>query len=147
MKRLLILLASAAATAAMTASTALAAAPPASLALRHTSIGTILVDGRGFTLYAFTRDGRNSDACMHVSGCAGIWPLLLSGGKPHLGRGVKSSLVATIAVGGGRRQVTYAGHPLYTYVADGAPGQTGYVGVSQFGGRWPALNAAGREVS
>jgi hypothetical protein len=42
--------------------------------------------------------------------------------------------------------VTYAGHPLYRYIADTAPGQTYFINILQFGGRWPAVNAAGQEV-
>jgi hypothetical protein len=53
--------------------------------------------------------------------------------------------VGTIMVGGAR-QVTYAGHPLYTYIGDAGPGDTSYVGQSQFGGKWFALNATGQIV-
>jgi hypothetical protein len=42
--------------------------------------------------------------------------------------------------------VTYAGHPLYRYIADTGPGQTSYINILQFGGRWPAVNGAGHEV-
>jgi predicted lipoprotein with Yx(FWY)xxD motif len=146
MRRILLLLAAVAAAISATAGQAAAGPAQAKLALRHTGVGTILVDRRGFTLYAFTRDGRNRDVCMRISGCLGIWPVVTAGSKPLAGPGVRTSLIGTIAIGGGRKQLTYAGHPLYTYVADSAPGQTEYVGVSQFGGRWPALNAAGGEV-
>lgn len=118
----------------------------AKLQLRHTSLGQILVNGAGHTVYAFTRDSRNHDRCATISGCTGIWPLLTTGGRPTLGRGVRRSLVGTIKLPGGARQVTYAGHPLYTYIADAGPGDTSYVGVSQFGGRWLALTAAGHTV-
>ena len=43
-------------------------------------------------------------------------------------------------------QVTYAGHPLYTYTGDSGPGKTSYVGVKAFGGAWYALNASGGAV-
>jgi predicted lipoprotein with Yx(FWY)xxD motif len=117
----------------------------AELKLRKTSAGTILVDSRGFTLYAFTRDRRNRDACASIPHCLTVWPALSTAGKPIAGAGVKRSLIGTITVKG-QRQVTYAGHPLYRYIADTAPGQTYYVNIWQFGGRWPALNAAGHEV-
>jgi predicted lipoprotein with Yx(FWY)xxD motif len=146
MRRIPLLLALVAAAAAATTGLATAAPTPGKLALRHTNVGKILVDARGFTVYAFTRDGRNRDACIRISGCVGVWPVVTAGANPLAGPGVRSSLIGTIAIGGGRRQVTYAGHPLYTYVADSAPGETEYVGVSQFGGSWPALNAAGGEV-
>jgi predicted lipoprotein with Yx(FWY)xxD motif len=115
------------------------------LQLRHTAVGTILVDGHGFTLYAFTRDSRNRDKCVSISGCPSIWLLLTTNGKVSPGGGVKRGLLGTIKVGN-RRQVTYAGHPLYTYIGDAAPGSTGYIGVHQFGGAWDALNARGQIV-
>jgi predicted lipoprotein with Yx(FWY)xxD motif len=123
-----------------------AGATRAKLQLRKTSVGTILVNAKGFTVYAFTRDGRNKDVCVKISGCAGAWPLLATTGKALAGPGVKSSLIGTITPKSGVKQVTYAGHPLYSYSGDSGPGQTSYVNFSQFGGNWPALNAAGQEV-
>ncbi len=121
------------------------AARGAKLQLRHTSLGTILANGRGFTVFAFARDPRNHSRCATTAGCTGIWPMVITTGSPRLGPGVKRSLVGTIAVAG-TRQVTYAGHPLYTYIGDSGPGDTSYVGQSQFGGKWYALNAAGHLV-
>jgi predicted lipoprotein with Yx(FWY)xxD motif len=123
------------------------AAAPAKVQLASTTSGRILVDGSsGFTLYEFTKDSRNKDACVKVSGCVALWPPLTSSGKPRAGAGVRASLLSTIRLPSGARQVTYAGHPLYTYPADGAPAQTSYIGADQFGGRWYALNAAGHAV-
>ena len=119
---------------------------PAKLELRRTNVGTILVNGQGFTLYAFTRDSRNHDACAQMSGCLGAWPALTSSAKPVAGKGVRAGLIGTITLRGGAKQVTYAGHPLYTYVGDSGPGSTFYVNIFQFGGRWPAMNAAGAEI-
>jgi predicted lipoprotein with Yx(FWY)xxD motif len=145
MKRTLITLVAAAAIALTASASADASHGAPTLVLRHTSIGTLLTDSRGFTLYEFTRDMRDRDTCVRISGCAAVWPPLTTAGSPVAGVGLKPSLLGTIAVDG-RRQVTYAGHPLYTYVGDGAPGQTDYVGVAQFGGSWPALSAAGTPV-
>jgi predicted lipoprotein with Yx(FWY)xxD motif len=121
------------------------AARSAKLQLRHTALGSILVNRAGHTVFAFTRDSRNRDRCAHVAGCTGIWPLVTTSGRPTLGPGVRRSLVGTIEVAG-VRQVTYAGHPLYTYIGDAGPGDTSYVGQSQFGGKWLALDAAGHVV-
>jgi predicted lipoprotein with Yx(FWY)xxD motif len=113
--------------------------------LAQTSLGTILVNGSGMTLYAFTRDGRNTDRCLQISGCTSVWPMLTSAKKPTAGPGVKASLLGSIKLPHRSvRQVTYAGHPLYTYSGDSTPASTFYVGASQFGGTWPALDAAGR---
>jgi predicted lipoprotein with Yx(FWY)xxD motif len=118
----------------------------AKVQLRRTSLGRILVNASGFTLYRFTRDGRNRDRCVKVSGCASVWPALTTSGRPAAGSGVRASLLSTITLPGGAKQVTYAGHPLYTYSGDSGPGQTFYVGAAQFGGTWYALNAAGGAV-
>lgn len=125
---------------------AVAEAAGSKVQVRHTSLGSVLANGRGFTLYTFTRDGRGRDRCVSVSGCTGVWPVLKTSGSPIAGNGVRRSLLGTIKLAGGTRQVTYAGHPLYTYVGDSGPGQTSYVGFHQFGGTWYAINAAGRIV-
>ena len=146
MRRILTLIAATALVAPLTTAFAGASGTRAQLQLRSTHMGMILVNSRGFTVYAFTRDGRNKGNCAKVSGCTSVWPPVTTSGKAIAGRGVNSRLIGTITLKNGAKQVTYAGHPLYTYVADAGPGQTFYVNVSQFGGRWPALNAAGTEV-
>jgi predicted lipoprotein with Yx(FWY)xxD motif len=114
--------------------------------LERTSLGKVLVDTSGFTLYRFTKDGRDSDTCVKVSHCLGAWPALASTGRPVAGPGVKASLLSTIKLSDGQRQVTYAGHPLYLYAEASERAETAYVGAEQFGGRWDAVNAAGNTV-
>ena len=118
----------------------------AKIQLRHTEIGKVLVDSSGFTLYRFSKDPRNSDTCVKISGCTNLWPPLTSRGRPVAGPGVRAGLLSTIKLPGGGRQVTYAGHPLYRYSAATEKGETGYVGAQQFGGSWYALNSAGGSV-
>ncbi|MGA2927249.1 MAG: hypothetical protein ABSG43_14885 [Solirubrobacteraceae bacterium] len=125
---------------------ALAKGSPSQLKVRKTSIGQILVDRGGLTVYEFTRDRGTHDSCVTISQCPLAWPALTSTGKPLAGPGVNRRLLGTITLAGGARQVTYAGHPLYTYVGDSGPGQTSYVGFSNFGGRWYALTASGRAI-
>ncbi len=126
-----------------------AAAPSAAvsttIAARHTRLGTILVSSGGETLYAFSRDRRGHDACAGIRGCLTAWPLVAARGHVTAGRGVRASLLSTIVVAG-QRQVTYAGHPLYNWVDNGAPGDVSYVGARSSGGTWPAVTAAGRLV-
>lgn len=142
----------AAAAVAAPAAVAQGAAPPAhaasaaKLEIRHTSLGNILANGRGLTVYMFTRDSINHDSCVAINGCTGIWPPVTTSGAPTPGAGVKRSLLGTITLPGGTRQVTYAGHPLYTYIGDSGPGDTEYVGQQQLGGRWFALSPAGHSV-
>jgi predicted lipoprotein with Yx(FWY)xxD motif len=114
--------------------------------LHHTSLGEVLASASGFTLYEFTKDHAGSDSCAKTSGCLKVWPALQSSGKPKAGAGVRASLLSTIKLSGGASQVTYAGHPLYLYSGDSKPGETSYVGVSEFGGWWYAVNAAGGAV-
>lgn len=118
----------------------------AKVQLRHTRLGSILVSSSGFTLYEFTRDHTNHNSCVSIRECSGTWPAYTTGGRPAAGPGVRASLLSSIRIAGGKTQVTYAGHPLYLYSGDSRPGETSYVGESAFGGRWYALNAAGRTV-
>ena len=111
--------------------------------LRSTSLGKILVNGSGQTVYLFTHDKGKHDSCVHISGCTATWPPLTTSGAPSAGAGVKRSLLGTISLAHGHKQVTYAGHPLYIYAGE-SPGDTGYVGVSAFGGTWEAVTAAGK---
>jgi predicted lipoprotein with Yx(FWY)xxD motif len=143
--------AAAGATAAAQAHSATAhAAKTAKVQLRHTSKGKILVNASGFTLYRFTKDPRNKDTCISSPGegygsesCTEVWPPLTTTGKPIAGAGVKSSLLGTIKLPGGRKQVTYAGHPLYLYKPASGPGETGYIGAKSFGGTWEGVSVTG----
>jgi len=115
------------------------------LQLHKTKVGTILVDNHGYTVYAFAKDRRDKDVCIKIAACLTAWPPVKAGGV-IAGHGVKASLVGTIKLKNGTVQLTYAGHPLYTYAGDTQPAETEFVNLLQFGGRWPALNAAGKEI-
>jgi predicted lipoprotein with Yx(FWY)xxD motif len=114
--------------------------------LGQTAAGQLLETSSGLTLYMFTRDGHDRDTCVTISGCAQVWPPFTTKGKPTAARSVKSSLLGSIRIAGGRHQVTYAGHPLYLYAGDSTAGDTSYVGFSSFGGTWFGVSAAGRTV-
>jgi predicted lipoprotein with Yx(FWY)xxD motif len=143
-KRLLIPLAAVAVLAL--AASASASSSRATVKLGNTGLGKILERKSGFTLYAFTKDRRNKDKCVAISGCASTWPPLTTGGKPIAGPGVKASLLGTITLAHGVKQVTYAGRPLYTYSGDTSRGEVDYPGTPDFGGTWDAVNAAGHMV-
>ena len=103
--------------------------------------GKVLFDARGFVLYGFTRDRRRS-AC--YGACAKAWPPYWAPkGTLTVGSGVKRSLLGTVKRRNGRRQVTYAGHPLYLYAGDASPGDTNGQGVD---GTWFAVDADGEKV-
>lgn len=104
-----------------------------------TSIGPVLADSKGFTLYWYSKDTRMTSAC--TGGCATAWPPVI--GKPVAAMGVRlTGKFGTITRAGGMVQATYKGHPLYTYAGDTAPGQVKGNGL---GGVWHALrvNAIG----
>ena len=114
------------------------------VALRSTALGSVLVDARGHTLYLFEKDKRGRSAC--YGACATYWPPLFSTTKPRAGKGVHASLLGVTKRSNGKRQVTYAGHPLYRFIADKKAGQTGGEGLTNFGGAWDVVAASGRAV-
>ncbi|HEY2214764.1 MAG TPA: hypothetical protein VGH31_06890 [Acidimicrobiales bacterium] len=107
----------------------------------HTSLGTVLVDQEGYVLYLLTADSPTSSNCTSLL-CNTVWPAVLASGGGVAGSGVQQSLLGTLRLPDGTTQVTYAGHPLYTYVGDGMPAQTAGQGISSFGGIWWVLSAA-----
>ena len=63
----------------------------------QTSLGTVLVNGSGRTLYLFTLDRKNSSSCTTGSfNCVVAWPPLITTGKPHAGPGVNPALLGTM---------------------------------------------------
>lgn len=147
MKRYFLILSAAAALVSLALlSTALAATGPqgARVSAAQSSLGKIIVDGQGRTLYLFEKDSRGRSACSGT--CAMYWPPLITHGKPIAGRGLKSSLLGTIRWANGARQVTFAGHPLYRYALDTKAGQTNGEGLQDFGAGWDALSPAGKKI-
>jgi predicted lipoprotein with Yx(FWY)xxD motif len=123
-----------------------ATAADAALTLRHTSLGAILTDGQGFTLYAFEADKGTMSACSGA--CAAAWPpATTSAAHVTVTGGATKSLVGEITRADGQQQLTYAGHPLYRFSGDGAPGSTSGQGSEAFGAQWDALTATGAEVT
>jgi predicted lipoprotein with Yx(FWY)xxD motif len=116
----------------------------ASIGLHRTSLGRYLVDARGRALYLFEADRPNKSNC--TGACLSIWPAFTATTKPKATRGVSASKIGTIRAAGGKRQVTYAGHPLYFYVADHKPGDTTGEGLDQFGAEWYVLAAGGGKI-
>jgi predicted lipoprotein with Yx(FWY)xxD motif len=120
------------------------AATGARVALGKTALGTILVDSRGRTLYLFEKD-TNAMSNLPAAGVA-YWPPLTSHGTARAGKGVSQSMLGLTAAHNGVRQVTYAGHPLYTFVGDKKAGQTTGEGLNNFGAGWYVLAADGKKV-
>ena len=112
--------------------------------LKKTALGTILVDARGRTLYLFEKDRTGVSMC--TGACATNWPPLTSHAAPAAGKGVHQSLLRLTRSRNGARQVTYAGHPLYTFVGDKRGGQTAGEGLDVFGAEWYIVAANGHKV-
>jgi predicted lipoprotein with Yx(FWY)xxD motif len=105
--------------------------------------GRILAARRGQAVYLFDKERSRLSEC--YGACAKAWPPVLTKGRPAAGRGAKASLLGTTRRRDGKRQVTYAGQPLYYYVAD-APGRVLCHDVEEFGGTWLVLRSSGRPV-
>src|ERR671936_146834 len=114
------------------------------LTVKSSRFGRVLFDARGRVLYGFTRDTKRRSAC--YGACAKAWPVYFAKGGLTAGRGVKRSLLGTTKRRDGRRQVTYAGRPLYFYVGDRRPGQILCQNVSEFGGKWLVVRPSGALV-
>jgi len=110
----------------------------AAVTLHSTSLGKVLADSSGKTLYILTSNGKDVKC---TGGCQSIWPPVHASGTPQAAKGV----TATVAANGS--QVTVAGHPVYTYSADSGPGQATGEGVQTFGGTWYVLDASGTAMT
>lgn len=111
---------------------------------RAGGLGDILADASGRTLYLFEQDRSSTSSC--TGQCAQVWPPLTSTGAPTAGTGASAAQLAITRRADGTSQVSYAGHPLYYYVADRQPGQRTGQGLNQFGAKWYVLSAQGAKV-
>jgi predicted lipoprotein with Yx(FWY)xxD motif len=118
---------------------------PATVGVTSTSLGNILVDAKGRTLYLFHKDSGTTSTC--AGACAAFWPPLITPGAPTNGHGANASLIGTTKRQDGKSQVTYNGHPVYLYTGDPNPGDANGEGVVAFGGGWFAVSSSGRQVS
>ncbi|MDA8262414.1 MAG: hypothetical protein M0Z47_06245 [Actinomycetota bacterium] len=114
----------------------------AKLTVESSKYGKILALSSGETLYMFTADSPTASKCS--ASCTGIWPPV---GANHVvaGAGVQSNLIGSISRGSGT-QLTYDGHPLYTYAGDTSAGAVAGEGINSYGGLWYVLAAGGTPV-
>jgi len=108
-------------------------------ALKTATIGgtTVLTNAQGFTLYSFAPDTPGRSRC--YGSCAAYWPPVT--GTAAAGQGLPGK-VTTITRTGGAHQLTYNGHPLYTYVGDSAPGQARGNNLNLNGGVWHEIRVS-----
>ncbi len=104
----------------------------------NTSLGEILVDGYGYTLYTFTSDSINASTCSGT--CASDWPpLILNSDEMSVPKAILHK-IGIFAMNSTSVQITYNGMPLYHYAGDASPGDTNGQGIS---GKWYVVNASG----
>lgn len=105
-------------------------------------LGSVLVDSEGMTVYLFTPDEGGTESTCYGS-CEAEWPPVLAEGKASAGEGAMSSDLGTTKRKDGSTQVTYNGHPLYTFSGDEAPGEAN---GQEFDGIWFVLDESGNQV-
>ena len=120
-------------------SSAPAASSSVVVKIKKTGAGTVLTNAAGFTLYTFQADKGSTSVC--YGACAQFWPPVI--GTAQLAAGQKiNGHFGTTTRKDGKIQVTYDGHPLYTYAGDTQPGQTSGNGINQDGGIWNVITTA-----
>jgi predicted lipoprotein with Yx(FWY)xxD motif len=121
------------------ASAPTSAATATNTALKTTTIGgtTVLTNGKGLTLYSFAPDTSTTSKC--YGSCAAYWPPAI--GTAAAGSGLPGK-TGTIRRTDGSLQLTYNGHPLYTYIGDSSPGQANGNNLNLNGGLWHEVPAS-----
>lgn len=104
-------------------------------------VGKVLVDSEGMTVYLYTPDQGSTSVC--YGGCEAAWPPVVAEGKPTAGEGAMSSALGTTKRKDGTMQVTYEGHPLYTFAGDSGPGEAN---GQESEGTWFVMDEAGAAV-
>jgi predicted lipoprotein with Yx(FWY)xxD motif len=118
-----------------------AAESGATLAVASTSLGDVLVDADGMTLYLFDPDQQGASTCYDQ--CAQAWPPLTVTGDPVAGEGVDAALLGVTERTDGTRQVTYNEWPLYLWAKDAQAGDVTGQAVNDV---WWVVDPAGEPV-
>ena len=106
-------------------------------------LGQVIVNSEGMTLYDFHKDKGTKSSC--YGACEGFWPPLTTSGEPMVKGGAQASMLGTTERKDGTMQVTYNGHPLYTFVKDEKSGEANGNDYKAFGAQWYALMPNGEE--
>jgi predicted lipoprotein with Yx(FWY)xxD motif len=116
----------------------------ATISVRGSSLGQILVDAGGKSLYLFEADSGTQSTCSGA--CAQAWPPLTTNGAPKAAGTASPSLLGTTTRSDGTTQVTYSGHPLYYFTGDAKAGDTNGEGSTAFGAGWDVLSPSGAKI-
>ena len=114
------------------------------VALASTSVGKVLVDPSGMTLYAFANDTPGHTTC--TGSCAVYWPPVPGSDMPHGSVAAVTAKFGTTTRSDGSSQLTVDGYPMYTYAGDSAPGQANGQGKNLSGGLWWVVGPDGSWV-
>jgi len=117
----------------------------ATIGVTSSSLGNILVDSQGRTIYLFQKDTGTRSTCSGA--CATEWPPVRVSGKPTAGSGANASMLGTTPRSDGKPQVTYNGHPLYLFQGDSSAGDTNGQAITAFGAAWYVLSPAGDSIT
>jgi predicted lipoprotein with Yx(FWY)xxD motif len=134
-----------AANAPATSTASQVAASGVSISTAKGSDGTYLTGASGRALYLWVADSGGMSSCSGA--CAKAWPPLLTKGTPIASHGVSSSDLGTVTRADGAKQVTYKGHPLYSFVEDSGSGMTKGQGSNQFGAKWWLVAPSGSAIT
>jgi predicted lipoprotein with Yx(FWY)xxD motif len=128
-----------------------AAAPGTAFSTANvTGLGTVVVDGRGRTVYLLTSGGTTNVICDDASGCTKVWPdLALPAGTTAAtaGAGTQASLFGTMKLASGESYPTYKGWLMYEFTGDSGPAQGHGEGIHSFGGTWYAISPTGNPIT
>jgi predicted lipoprotein with Yx(FWY)xxD motif len=113
------------------------------LATGSTTLGNVVVNGKGHTVYLFTKDTQNSGKSACTGQCSSIWPAVTTTSASPTVKGVTGT-VGTIKLADGTMQVTLNGWPLYTFASDAKAGAVGGQGVMSI---WWAVSPSGDKVT
>lgn len=115
------------------------AAATTGLKVAQTSLGKVLVDSQGMTLYVLSADGMNHSTCN--AQCLQFWPAVPPGGAGKL-----KATSGQTKTPDGTAIATVAGHPVYSFSLDKQPGDVKGEGINEFGGTWYAASPTGTPV-
>ena len=127
---------------ASTAPVIAAASSTVTVSTRSGRLGKYLTGRNGRTLYIWMADPLRQSVC--TGQCARVWLPLV--GRARGAGEVSTAALGTIVRAGGKRQVTYHGHPLYYFIGDASRGSTAGQGSSGFGAKWWAVTSAGTPI-
>ncbi|RAX48195.1 hypothetical protein DQ353_16540 [Arthrobacter sp. AQ5-05] len=118
------------------------AAAATDLKTASTSLGNIVVDSKGMTLYFFTKDTKDTTTSACTGECLAAWPIATTTNATPTVEGVTGK-VGTITSPDGAKQLTLNGMPLYYYAADSKPGDVNGQGVKDV---WYVASPAGEMI-